>query len=90
MKYNIGDFLYKIPSNEESEAYNPIGERVFVFNGCINGDGYGMTIGWNDGKIKKSTGFKNFMWSGEVRKATDEEIHEFMAKLMNQDIIKPY
>lgn len=61
-EYCIGDFLYGIPSSKESEMYNPIDKRVFIYNGCVTGDGYGILIGWNDGEIKKSTGFRNFMW----------------------------
>lgn len=30
------------------------------------------------------------MWGGNVRKATEQEKHDFMAKLMNQETINPY
>lgn len=89
-EYKVGEFLYGIPSCEESAKYNPENQRVFIHNGYINGDGYGILIGWHDGKIKKSTGWKNFCWGGEARKATEEEIEQFMMKLMNQDCIKEY
>lgn len=89
-EYKIGEFLYGIPSDEESAKYNPENQRVFIHTGYINGDGYGKLIGWNDGKIKKSTGWNNWCWGDLVRKATDEEIEQFMNQLMNQDVIKYY
>jgi hypothetical protein len=89
-EYKIGEFLYGIPSDEESAKYNPENQRVFIHTGYINGDGYGKLIGWNDGKIKKSTGWNNWCWGDSVRKATDEEIEQFMNQLMNQDVIKYY
>lgn len=89
-EYQIGEILYGIPSSEESAKYNPEDQRVFIHNGYKNGDGYGILIGWSDGKIKKSTGWGNFMWGGDVRKATDEEVEEFMGALMNQETIRLY
>lgn len=89
-EFHIGDFLYGIPSNEVSAKYNPEGERVFIYNGVINGDGYGMLLGWNDGKIKKSTGLRNFMWGGKARLATDDEIREFMIKFSEQEKLYYY
>lgn len=89
-EYKIGEFLYGIQSDEESAKYHPENQRVFIHTGYINGDGYGKLIGWNDGKIKKSTGWNNWCWGGSVRKATDEEIEQFMNQLMNQDVIKYY
>lgn len=89
-KYRVGEFLYGIPDNDESAIYHPEGQRVFIHDGYICGDGYGKLVGWNDGKIKKSTGHGNFCWGGEVRKASDEEIKEFMSALMNQETVKNY
>lgn len=89
-EFEIGEFLYGIPSSEESAKYNPEDQRVFIHNGYVSGDGYGKLIGWNDGVIKKSTGWGNFCWGGNVRKATYEEKEQFMRALMNQDIIKYY
>ena len=83
-KYNIGQFLYGIPSSEESAKYHPENQRVFIHNGYVNGDGYGMLIGWENGELVKSTGLTNFMWGGKVRPATDGEIEEFMKSLMHQ------
>ena len=89
-EFEIGEFLYGIPSSEESTKYNPEDQRVFIHNGYVNGDGYGILIGWSDGVIKKSTGWRNFCWGENVRKATNEEKEQFMRALMNQDIIKYY
>lgn len=88
-EFKIGEFLYGIP-DAESVKYHPEGQRVFIHNGYINGDGYGKLVGWHDGKIKKSSGWRNWCWGGNVRKATDKEIEQFMTQLMNQDIIKEY
>ena len=89
-EYKIGEFLYGIPDSEESAKYHPENQRVFIHNGYKNGDGYGKLIGWNDGEIKKSTGWGNFCWGGNVRKATEEEIGQFMQAMMNQDFIRYY
>ena len=88
-EYNIGEFLYGIP-DKEAEKYNPEGQRVFIHNGYVNGDGYGILIGWHDGEIKKSIGWRNFCWGGKVRKVTDKEKEQFMIALMLQDTIKNY
>lgn len=89
-EYKIGEFLYGITDSEESAKYHPENQRVFIHNGYKNGDGYGKLIGWNDGEIKKSTGWGNFCWGGDVRKATDKEKEEFIRALMSQEIIKNY
>lgn len=89
-EFEIGEFLYGIPDSEECAKYNPENQRVFIHNGYINGDGYGMLLGWHDGKIVKSTGWRNFCWGAFVRKATEEEIESFMKALMQQEIIKYY
>ena len=88
-EYSIGEFLYGI-TDKEDDKYHPEGQRVFIHNGYISGDGYGELIGWNDGVIKKSTGWGNFCWGGKVRKATDEEREQFMRALMLQNTIKNY
>ena len=89
-EYKIGEFLYGITDTEESANYHPENQRVFIHNGYKNGDGYGKLIGWNDGVIKKSTGWRNWCWGGNVRQATEEEIEQFMRALMSQDVIKEY
>lgn len=89
-EFEIGEFLYGIPFDEESAQFNPEHRRVFIHNGHVNGDGYGILIGWHDGLIKKSTGWRNFCWGGDVRKATDEEKEQFMRALMAQDTIRYY
>ena len=89
-EYRIGEFLYGIPDSEESAKYNPYNQRVFIHSGYKNADGYGILIGWHDGKIKKSTGWKNFCWGADVRLATHDEIEQFMISLMNQDRLNAY
>lgn len=89
-EFEIGEFLYGIPDSEESAKYNPENQRVFIHNGYINGDGYGMLLGWHEGKIVKSTGWRNFCWGASARKASEEEIESFMQALMQQEIIKRY
>ena len=89
-EYKIGEFLYGITDSEESAKYHPENQRVFIHNGYKNGDGYGKLIGWNDGEIKKSTGWGKFGWGGDVRKATDKEKEDFIRALMSQEIIKNY
>lgn len=91
-EFDIGDFLVGIPSEEAKEYYKntPIEEMVFIHNGYVNGDGYGILLGCEDGKVRKSTGFANFMWGGSARLATDDEKEKFMFKVMCQDIIRDY
>lgn len=89
-EFKQGDFLYGIPSSSESEKYNPEDERVFIYNGYKNGDGYGKLIGFHHHKICKSLGWRNFMWGGDVRKATPDEVTTFMNKIFNSEPIKNY
>lgn len=89
-EFKQGDFLYGIPSSKESEKYNPENERVFIYSGYKNGDGYGKLIGFHDHKIYKSSGWRNFMWGGEVRKATPDEVKMFMVKVFCSESIKNY
>lgn len=80
-EYKAGTFLYGIPSNEEVAKYNPEDQRVFIHDGCVTADGYGKAIGYEDGVLKRSTGYGNFQWGGDVRLATEEEIKEFFSNL---------
>lgn len=83
-EYAIGEFLYGIPSNEESAMYNPEGERVFIHTGYKSADGYGILEGWCDHEIKRASEHGNFQWGAKVRLATEEEKEHFMIKLMHQ------
>ena len=83
-EFKAGDFLYGIPSSPESAKYHPEDERVFIHTGYVDGDGYGILLGWNEHKIKRSSGHGNFQWGSNVRYATEEEIEHFMKKLMYQ------
>ena len=56
MKYKAGDFLYKLGDNGIKKE----SQRVFIYTGNTNGDGYGVLIGFDsDGKLRKSTGYGN-------------------------------
>lgn len=57
-EYKVGEFLYGIPSSKECEKYNPEDQRVFIHNGYVSGDGYGILIGWSNGQIVKVTAGK--------------------------------
>lgn len=85
--YTMGTFLYGIPSSQESARYNPEDQRVFIYDGHIDGDGWGVLIGWEDGKLVHSTGRGNFCWGGDVRLATEEEIERFINQIHNYDAI---
>jgi len=76
-----GAFLYGIPHNEEAAKYHPENQRVFIYDGHTTADGYGKLIGWEDGKLKHSTGIGNWCWGGDVRLATKEEIDQFMREI---------
>ena len=83
--YTAGAFLYGIPSSEESAKYHPEDQRVFLHDGYITADGYGILIGWEDGKLVHSTGFGNFCWGGDVRLATEDEIGKFINQIQYYD-----
>lgn len=85
--FAAGTFLYGIPSSEESASYHPEDQRVFLHDGCITADGYGILIGWEDGKLVHSTGFGNFCWGGDVRLATEDEIGKFISQIHYNDKI---
>lgn len=89
-QYKVGEFLYGVPDSKTSEELNPYNQRVFIHNGYKNADGYGILIGWHDGKIVKSNGWKNFCWGASVRRATQLEIEDFMESLMRQENINNY
>lgn len=56
--------------------------RVFIHDGFVNADGYGVIIGEDsDGMIQKSNGIGNWMKEGCCRKATSQEVSEFFAKV---------
>ena len=56
--------------------------KVFIHDGYINADGYGVIIGEDsDGIIQKSNGIGNFMNEGCCREANQQEVREFFAKV---------
>ena len=56
--------------------------KVFIHDGFVNADGYGVIIGEDsDGIIRKSNGIGNFMMGSIKGVATKEQISEFFAKV---------
>lgn len=65
--------------------------KVFIHDGFINADGYGVIIGEDsDGMIRKSNGIGNWMKEGVNREATREEIQNFFAKVRKMQKIINY
>ena len=65
--------------------------KVFIHDGFINADGYGVIIGEDsDGMIQKSNGIGNWMKEGVNREATREEIQNFFAKIRKTQKIINY
>ena len=65
--------------------------KVFIHDGFINADGYGVIIGEDsDGMIQKSNGIGNWMKEGVNREATREEIQNFFAKVRKMQNIINY
>ena len=65
--------------------------RVFIHDGFVNADGYGVIIGEDsDGMIQKSSGIGNWMKEGCCRKATSQEVSEFFAKVRKTQKIINY
>lgn len=65
--------------------------KVFIHDGFINADGYGVIIGEDsDGMIQKSNGIGNWMKEGIYREATREEIQNFFAKIRKTQKIINY
>ena len=65
--------------------------KVFIHDGYINADGYGVIIGEDsDGTIRKSNGIGNFMNGGCCREATPQEVMEFFDKVRKTQKIINY
>lgn len=65
--------------------------KVFIHDGFINADGYGVIIGEDsDGMIQKSNGIGNWMKKGYCREATPQEISGFFAKVRKAQKIINY
>ena len=55
--------------------------KVFIHDGFINADGYGVIIGEDsDGMIQKSNGIGNWM-KGYLREATSQEVSKFFSNV---------
>ena len=75
--FHPGDFLFKIDSEFDSD-----GKKVFIYDGVINADGYGVLMGFtSEGDLCKTTGKNNYQYDGDVRKATQEEVNAFIKEL---------
>lgn len=65
--------------------------KVFIHDGYINADGYGVIIGEvSDGIIQKSNGIGNFMMWPIKGVATKEQISEFFDKVRKTQKIINY
>lgn len=65
--------------------------KVFIHDGFVNADGYGVVIGENsDGMIQKSNGIGNCMKWHIKGVATKEQISEFFAKVRKTQKIINY
>lgn len=65
--------------------------KVFIHDGYINADGYGVIIGEvSDGIIQKSNGIGNFMKWPIKGVATKEQISEFFSKVRKTQKIINY
>lgn len=65
--------------------------KVFIHDGFINADGYGVIIGEDsDGMIQKSNGIGNWMKEDVNREATREDIQNFFAKVRKTQKIINY
>lgn len=64
---------------------------VFIHNGYVNGDGYGVLIGETcSGFVVRSNDFGNFCKYPIRGEATAQEINDFMYKIMNAYTIDIY
>lgn len=65
--------------------------KVFIHDGFLNADGYGVIIGEGfGGRIQKSNGIGNWMKGSCLREATSQEVSEFFAKVRNTQKIINY
>lgn len=65
--------------------------KVFIHDGFINADGYGVIIGEDsDGMILKSSGIGNWMKGHIKGVATKEQISDFFAKVRKTQKIINY
>ena len=86
-EFKAGEYLFKLGEHAK-QLTTP--ERVFIHNGVVSGDGYGVALGWSGGKLLKSSGPNNYCYGAEVRLANEEEIEEFIKSMYRQDVIYWY
>ena len=65
--------------------------KVFIHDGFVDADGYGVVIGENsDGIIQKSNRIGNWMKEGYLREATSQEVSKFFSKVRKTQKIINY
>jgi hypothetical protein len=65
--------------------------KVFIHDGYVGGDGYGVLIGeTSGGEIQRASDFGNFCKYPIRGEATEDEIKAFMHKVMYVEQIKHY
>ena len=65
--------------------------KVFIHDGFVNADGYGVIIGEvSEGIIQKSNGIGNCMNGGCCREATPQEVMEFFDRVRKTQKIINY
>ena len=89
-EFKAGDFLSKEGELGFGFIDNPTAERVFITDGTVDGDGYGVMLGYSGGRLLTSTGYGNYCYGGPVRLATEDEIKEFATKLHDISKIGQY
>lgn len=80
-QFKPGTYLYKL-SHPKDDHLPEGGKRVFIHDGYITGDGYGVMLGFTANcELCKSSGYGNYCYGGNVRLATDEEIELFVKEV---------
>lgn len=80
-EFEIGEFL----------VTTSVPNRVFIHNGYVNGDGYGVVIGeTSEGKIERPSDWGNLCFGCKVRKATDKEKEHLIRRIMYSKTIDHY
>lgn len=81
-EYQPGDYLYKLGTKGKLSK----NKKVFIHNGYVTGDGYGVLLGFTDDEqLCTSSGWGNYCYGGDVRYATQDEIEEFIKQVQNYD-----
>lgn len=81
-EFKTGTYLYKL-SHPADDHLPEGGKRVFIHDGYVDGDGYGVMLGFvsSNSELCKSSGYGNYCYGGDVRPATNEEIDLFVEEV---------